>query len=417
LFEREEQIPAPDGMRTFLCRRFPIYDRNGCICGVGSIATDITRRKRAQAQLRKFEDLFHHAEWGIALAGSDGETNEMVNLAYARMHGYSPEELIGKPFVHLYPPELREFAAEQVRITYALGRNTFETVRMRKDGSTFPALITSMAVRNSDGQVLYGAATVQDLTAQKRATQAIQEKEAAEKANRELEAFSYSVAHDLRSPLHVIGGFSRVLMKEYGDRLDHKGKTYLNYLSDSAQRMAQTIEDLLALSGVSHHDLRRARVDLTAVARGVAARLQSSMPQRKVEFLIAEGLEADCDPRLIAVVLENLLGNAWKFTRKREAARIEFGVRPESHPPVFFVRDNGAGFDMAQAGKLFTAFQRLHSGNEFEGTGIGLSTVHRIIQRHGGRIWAQGAIDQGAEFHFTLDTHHPAQATSRASAS
>jgi light-regulated signal transduction histidine kinase (bacteriophytochrome) len=220
--------------------------------------------------------------------------------------------------------------------------------------------------------------------------------------NQELESFSYSVAHDLRAPLRSIDGFSQALLEDYADKLDAEGKQYLRNVRESAQEMAQLIDDLLMLSRVTRSELRREAVDMTARARSVFARLQKSEPERKAELVVSDELVATADPRLVAVVLENLLGNAWKFTRMRPTAHIEFGARDDDGRRAFFVRDNGAGFDMAFAKKLFGVFQRLHSAAEFEGTGIGLATVQRIVRRHGGRVWAEGEVGRGATFSFTL---------------
>ncbi len=228
-------------------------------------------------------------------------------------------------------------------------------------------------------------------------------KSAADAANRELEAFSYSVAHDLRAPLRSIDGFSHALLEDYGDKLDAEGKTHLGYVRESAQQMAQLIDDLLALSRVSRGELQRERTDLASIARIVMARLQKREPERKVVLVVPTELVAVGDPRLLGIVLENLLGNAWKFTSKLPTARIELGHRIEAGRPVYFVRDDGAGFDMAYADKLFGAFQRLHSAHEFEGTGIGLATVQRIVRRHGGSAWAEGCVGRGATFYFALE--------------
>lgn len=228
-------------------------------------------------------------------------------------------------------------------------------------------------------------------------------KAATEEASHELEAFSYSVAHDLRAPLRGIDGFSQALLEDYAERLDEQGKTYLGYLRESAQHMAQLIDDLLSLSRVGRAELHRGPADLAAIARSVFTNLQRNEPDRRVELIMPEAIPAQGDSRLLAIVLENLLGNAWKFTRKRAQARIEFGEEPQTDGPFYFIRDNGAGFDMAYADKLFAVFQRLHKVSEFEGTGIGLATVQRIIRRHGGRIWAEGEVERGATFYFTLE--------------
>jgi two-component system, NtrC family, sensor kinase len=220
--------------------------------------------------------------------------------------------------------------------------------------------------------------------------------------NEELDSFSYSVAHDLRAPLRSLDGFSLALLEDYGDKLDESGREYLKFIRESAQQMATLIDDLLALSRVTRSEFRREAVDLTEIARQIGARLQETDPDRRVEFVVADDLCVRGDNNLLALVLENLIGNAWKYSSKRPVARIEVGSVKRKGQPAFFVRDNGAGFDMAYASKLFGVFQRLHSAREFEGTGIGLATVQRIVRRHGGRIWGEGKVDGGATFYFTL---------------
>jgi len=257
--------------------------------------------------------------------------------------------------------------------------------------------------------------------------------------NRELEAFSYSVSHDLRAPLRSIDGFSQVLLEDYADILDAQGKDHLVRVRSATQRMGELIDDLLSLSRVTRSEMKREMVDLTGLVHAIAVELRRTQPERQVEFAIAPGLVARGDACLLRVLLENLLANAWKFTSKHPTARIEFGVTQigevGSQPSVvssqgsktstpqseirdrqlggpqsaiatpelaYFVRDDGAGFDIAYAVKLFGPFQRLHSASEFPGTGIGLATVQRIVHRHGGQVWAEGAVDQGAIFYFTL---------------
>jgi signal transduction histidine kinase len=221
-------------------------------------------------------------------------------------------------------------------------------------------------------------------------------------ANQELEAFCYSVSHDLRAPLRGLDGFSQALLEDYGEKLDATGKHLLERIRTASRRMDRLIDDLLNLSRVSRGELSREPVDLSGIARDVFDELHRQSPQRHVDLRVADDLKTEGDPRLLRVMLENLLGNAWKYTTKKPEATIEFGVNGDNGHASFFVRDDGVGFDMQYAGKLFAPFQRLHGMNEFPGTGIGLATVQRIISRHGGRVWVEAEVNKGATFHFTL---------------
>ena len=224
--------------------------------------------------------------------------------------------------------------------------------------------------------------------------------------NKELEAFSYSVSHDLRAPLRSIDGFSQILMEDYPDRLDEQGKNYLKRVRSATQRMAVLIDDLLSLSRVTRSEMRRGTVDLSTLAQSIAGELQETQPERQAAFIIAPELTASGDEQLLHILMENLLSNAWKFTGKRPKARIEFGATQVDGKETFFIRDDGAGFDMTYAEKLFGVFQRLHSIDEFPGIGIGLATVQRIVHRHGGQVWAEGKVEEGATFYFTLAQNH-----------
>lgn len=221
-------------------------------------------------------------------------------------------------------------------------------------------------------------------------------------ANKELEAFSYSVSHDLRAPLRSIDGFSKKIMSGYQARLDDQGKDYLNRVRAGAQKMGKLIDDMLSLSRVSRSKMIDALVDMSVEAKRIIEDLKESDPARKVNFVVADGLRAHADPDLVRILLQNLFSNAWKFTSKKDDPIIEFGSIKNQNQEVFFVRDTGAGFDMAYSDKLFNPFQRLHSDSEFEGTGIGLATVKRILYRHGGRVWAEARLGEGATFYFTF---------------
>jgi signal transduction histidine kinase len=221
-------------------------------------------------------------------------------------------------------------------------------------------------------------------------------------ANKELEAFSYSVSHDLRAPLRSIDGFSLALIEDYGTKLDDGGKDYLRRVRAASQRMSQLIDDMLNLARVTRRSMQRETVDLSSLAKSIARDLSTEEPDRQVEFSIAEGLTADADSGLMKIAMQNLIGNAWKYTSAHDRARIEFGRTDQNGHSAYFVKDDGAGFDPRYVERLFGAFQRLHAATQFPGTGIGLATVQRIIHRHGGQVWAEGGVERGATFYFTL---------------
>ncbi len=221
-----------------------------------------------------------------------------------------------------------------------------------------------------------------------------------EVSNRELESFAYSVSHDLRAPLRGIQGFSHAILEDYKEKLGPQGKDYLRRINEATGNMSQLIDDLLKLSRITRGSITKERIDLSRIAENIINRYKQEEPQRKVKFVIAEGLSADGDANLLRVALENLLHNAWKFTSKKENTKIEFGQEQGQDGVIFFIRDNGIGFDMKYRSKLFEPFQRLQT--EYLGMGIGLATVERIINRHGGRIWAEGKVDEGAVFYFSL---------------
>jgi len=227
-----------------------------------------------------------------------------------------------------------------------------------------------------------------------------------EAANKELEAFSYSVSHDLRAPLRAIDGFSLAVLEDYQDKIDAEGRAHLERIRAAAGRMGQLIDDMLQLARIARAEMVRDKVNLSRLAQEIASQLQALEPKRQTTFVIQPGLMVEGDRALLRVVLQNLLDNAWKFTGHQLHARIEFGIQKQDSGQVYFVRDNGAGFEMQYANKLFGVFQRLHRQSEFTGTGVGLATVQRIIHRHGGRIWAEGATGHGATFYFVLQEKH-----------
>jgi PAS domain S-box-containing protein len=392
----------------------PLETEEGTL--VSSAIRDITVRMTTETALRQSEERFRvivqsAKDYAILMLDPEGHVVSW-NEGAQRIKGYRAEEIIGRHFSCFYLPEdiqagkpLRELATARRE-----GTCKDEGWRLRKDGSRFFADVVITTLYDGNREIRGFSKVTRDISERKRAeaeVQALSESELRhaaqlEAANKELEAFSYSVSHDLRSPLRSIDGFSLALMEDYADRLDDTANDFLKRIRAATQRMAQLIDDLLNLARVTRGEMRRETVDLSAMAQGIMADLQKDHPERTVEFVVQKDVVGQGDPRLLHVVLENLLGNAWKFTSKKSSAHIELNAEEQDGQTVYHVRDDGSGFDMNYADKLFGTFQRLHTTSDFPGSGVGLAIVKRIIQRHGGRSWAQGAVDKGATFSFTL---------------
>ena len=339
----------------------------------------------------------------------------LINRRYEELFHISREELAGRTDYDIFPKETADrFRANDLAALASERPLEFEEIVPQEDGM-HAYFSVKYRLKGPDGKPFAVAGISTDITERKRAEDQVRrlnldlERKVSERtaeleaANREMEAFSYSVAHDLKSPLRTIGGFSRILAKDYAGSLDSTGLDYLGRLQSASARMGELIDSLLRLSQVMRAEMTLERVYLSGMARTIAEELRRASPERVSEFIIHDNLAAVGDQPLLRIAMENLMGNAWKFTGKKGAARIEFGSSgEEGGRTVFFVRDNGAGFEMKHAEKLFIPFQRLHGEDEFPGTGIGLATVQRIIQRHGGRIWAEGEKESGATFYFTL---------------
>jgi PAS domain S-box-containing protein len=427
----ECRIIRNDGQVRWIWERGSVfYDAEGNPTRILGVVQDITGRKEIEEEREKllhalnFERsrltaVFEKAPALIAITRGPEHVFEMANPRYRRLVGN--RELIGKTVRAALPDLAEQGMDEQLDSVYRSGEPYFERDRKfilqhEPGGETFehyldftlqPLLEPTGAVR---GLLLHAVdvtdhrEAVSELTrAREELEQRVEERTAdLQTLNAELESFNYSVSHDLRAPLRGIDGFSQLLLEEYGDKLDETARHYLQRIHASAARMDYLINDLLNLSQLAHAPRRRQVVDLSALARAMIEELSVASPERKVTVSIQEQLETIGDKNLLGLGLENLLGNAWKFTRQAEDAHIEFGAIREGQETVYFVRDNGAGFDMRYAARLFEAFQRVHSPEEFDGSGIGLAIVQRVITELGGRVWAEGEPGRGATFYFTL---------------
>ena len=396
-------------------------DEQGRVHRFVKLTRDISDRRRAEEALRRSQGQLAGVIGSAmdAIISIDGEQRIVLfNTAAETMFRCPAEEAIGR--------SLNRFIPERFRSTHhgyiqAFGRTNVTKRSMgalspifglRTDGEEFP-IEASISQLESDGQRLY-TVILRDITERRRVEEEVSrlnadlEQRVAERtaelqaANNELEAFSYSVSHDLRAPLRAIDGFSLAILEDYADKLDEEGRGYLEQVRGASQEMAHLIDALLHLARVTRSEIRRDVVNLSELAQVVVGDLQRRQPERDIAIKIEEGLITEGDRHLLRILLNNLLGNAWKFTLKRDRPEITLGQQQRDSETVYFIRDNGAGFDMAYAGKLFGAFQRLHGSSEFEGTGIGLATVQRIVHRHRGRVWAQSAVNRGATFYFTL---------------
>jgi len=402
----------------------PLETEGGVL--VSSAIRDITERQHAQEELRVSEERFRLLvngvkDYAIFMLDATGHVASW-NTAAERIKGYSAQEIIGRHFSCFYPPEDIESGKPSMELERAAadGRVEDEGWRLKKDGTRFWANVVISALRDDSGNLRGFAKVSRDITDRKRAEQVERlnvdlEKRVVERtselaaANKELEAFAYSVAHDLRAPLRHIDGFSRLLAEHVGASLDEDGKHYLDSIRGSANNMGAMVDDLLNLSRVARKELTLQVTGLSSLVEEVLRSLQPETKDREIEWKIASLPFVECDPVLVKQVFVNLLANAIKFTRTREHAVIEVNQTDLDGESVTYVRDNGVGFSMKYSDKLFGVFQRLHRQEDFEGTGVGLATVQRIIHKHGGRIWAEAELNVGASFYFTLGTQTPVE--------
>lgn len=396
----------------------PIRDRDGNVTGIVLVFRDMTEERAIERRVRqseqRFRRLFESGIVGIIVADLEGNIRD-ANEAFLSMVGYTSDDLrAGRVrWSEMTPARWQASDAKAVAELGATGvLRIYEKEYFRKNGSVVPISLGAAMIDGTDECICF----VLDISERKQAEDALQVLNAElelrveqrttqlHELNRELESFSYSVAHDLRAPLRGIAGFAQVLADDHAEKLDAEVQDCLAEIHSNASRMAQLIDALLSLSRVNRTDLHPASVDLAPLVRGVAAALQSSEPRRSAQWIVGDDLVVQLDPVLARTLVENLVGNAWKFTRDAASPRIEVGSTREKDGVVLFVRDNGAGFDMKYVGKLFSPFQRLHTSAEYPGTGIGLANIQRIVKRHGGRVWAEGAVGAGATFFIRLPT-------------
>jgi PAS domain S-box-containing protein len=425
---RYEGLPleTADGRRVeveFISNAYLVDRKRVIQCNI----RDITERKRTEMTSLWLAAIVASSDDAIIGKDLRGVVTSW-NAAAEREFGYSAAEMIGQSITRLVPAERHE---EEVKILSQIARGKsvrhFETMRLRKDGSTFNVSVTVSAIKDSGGKIVGASKVVRDISLRKKAEETIHRLNAGleqrviqrtaelEAANQELDAFSYSVSHDLRAPLRAVDGFSRAVLEDYGPQLPDKCRGYLETIREGTQRMGTLIDDLLAFSQLSRTPLKKSEVNTGKLVHAVLEDLRSQQGERQIDLRIEELPTCEGDPALLKQVWINLLLNAFKYTRARAQAVIEIGCKrePVSGPDpgepgkqkdedVYFVRDNGTGFDMRYADKLFGVFQRLHREDEYEGTGVGLAIVQRIVHRHGGRVWAEAAVDHGAIFYFTL---------------
>ncbi|ASC73740.1 multi-sensor signal transduction histidine kinase [Halomicronema hongdechloris C2206] len=373
------------------------------------VCRDISDRKQAEDHLRQMSVRLNLAVKSAAMGIWDWDVTHNIltwDQQMYELYGITPEQFTNVYEAWSSSVHPDDLAAAETAVQQALrGEKDFDQDFrvIHPDGTIRFIKANALVQRNRHGDPEWMIGINYDITARKRTEAQIQEYATQlESSNRELEAFAYSVSHDLRAPLRAIDGFSKALLEDYGDTFDEEGQDYFDRIRKNVTRMGMLIDDLLSLSRVSRYEIRHTTVNLSTLAQELMAELQASEPERPVEVGIAPDAIVSADATLMRVVLTNLLQNAWKFTSHHPTARIEFGMIYPDGQPVYFVRDDGAGFDMAYSNMLFGVFQRLHNIHEFPGTGIGLATVQRAIHRHGGRVWAEATVEQGATFYFTL---------------
>jgi PAS domain S-box-containing protein len=417
----EYRIHGPNGRERWISTRvYPVYDNTGKVYRIAGLCEDITDRKQIELDLAhskaELQTIFNAISDAVLYAGIDRRLIQ-VNPATEATFGYRSEELLGRTTEFLYADkaDYEQQGGQQFGKNSDIKSSSYEMRYQRKDGSTFIGETFGAKVFDNEGQMIGFIGVVRDISRRKQVEAELrQHQEHLEELvterttelsnlNHELEAFSYSVSHDLRAPLRAINGFSTLLCEEFKDKLDEEAVDYLKRIQNASVKMGHLIDDLINLSRVSRVDLRKETIDLSSMADEILTGLHNAEPDRKVNWEVEKGLSVKADKTLIQVMMQNLLANAWKYTNKKPEAMIRFYRQSrKNEPDALCVEDNGIGFDTQYLHKIFQPFERLHSDSEFKGTGIGLATVYRVVKRHGGQIWAESTLNEGSRFYFRL---------------
>lgn len=393
LFEFEHDLEIKGQLMHFYTVKFPLFTSKGDVHATGDISTNITEIKK---QSNLIHDLYDHAPSGYYSLDANG-TFINANKTTLQWLGYKKEELIGKQFKEILPAEsLRDFENTFPVFKEKGTLTDKEFTYIRKDGTSMPVLLNASAEKDDNSNFLYSRSTIFDITERKKLEEELKQ------MNKELESFTYSISHDLRAPLRIINGYAGIITDEYSDKLDEDAKRMLNNIIQNANRMGQLIDDLLNFSRLGRKELVMHDTDMNALAIEIINEQLKLVPAEKYKIIKGDLGQACCDASLVRQVWQNLVSNAFKYSRHQAEPVIEISCVMKEKENIYSIKDNGAGFDMNYYDKLFAVFQRLHKVTEYEGTGVGLALVQKIVHKHGGKIWAESEITKGATFYFSI---------------
>lgn len=393
LFEFEHDLEIKGHLMHFFTVKFPLFNSKGDVYAIGDISTNITEIKK---QSNLIHDLYDHAPSGYYSLDANG-TFINANKTTLQWLGYKKEELIGKQFKDILPADsLRDFENTYPVFKEKGTLTDKEFTYVRKDGSLMPVLLNASAEKDNNSNFLYSRSTIFDITERKKLEEELKQ------VNKELESFTYSISHDLRAPLRIMNGYAGIITDEYSDKLDEDAKRMLNNIIQNANRMGQLIDDLLNFSRLGRKELVMHVTDMKTLVKEIINEQLKLVPAEKYQIRVGELGQVYCDSSLVRQVWQNLVSNAFKYTRHQAEPVIEINCEVREKENIYSIKDNGAGFDMNYYDKLFAVFQRLHKVTEYEGTGVGLALVQKIVHKHGGKIWAESEINKGASFYFSI---------------